>query len=49
MGWIIHRHGVLYAEEYGLDTTFEALVARVAAGFIENFDAPAGALLDRRA
>jgi DNA-binding MarR family transcriptional regulator/GNAT superfamily N-acetyltransferase len=39
MGWIIHRHGVLYAEEYGLDETFEALVARVAAAFIENFDA----------
>jgi DNA-binding MarR family transcriptional regulator/GNAT superfamily N-acetyltransferase len=39
IGWITHRHGILYAEEYGLDQTFEALVARIAAGFIENFDA----------
>src|SRR6516162_3829821 len=39
MGWIIHRHGILYAEEYGLDQKFEALVAQIAAAFIENFDA----------
>jgi DNA-binding MarR family transcriptional regulator/N-acetylglutamate synthase-like GNAT family acetyltransferase len=38
IGWIIHRHGILYAEEYGLDQTFEALVARIGAAFIENFD-----------
>lgn len=39
MGWIIHRHGVLYAQEYGWDETFEALVAEICAHFIQNFDA----------
>jgi DNA-binding MarR family transcriptional regulator/GNAT superfamily N-acetyltransferase len=38
IGWIIHRHAVLYAEEYGWDETFEALVAKIAAAFIDNFD-----------
>jgi len=39
IGWIIHRHGALYAEEYGFDERFEALVAQIAVAFIENFDA----------
>ena len=39
IGWVIQRHGALYAEEYGWDATFEALVAEIAAKFIRGFDA----------
>src|SRR4051812_1690517 len=39
MGWVIHRHGVLYQQERGYDEHFEALVAEIAAKFIRNFDA----------
>lgn len=38
MGWVIHRHGVLYAQACGWDERFEALVAQIVADFINNYN-----------
>jgi DNA-binding MarR family transcriptional regulator len=39
LGWIVARHGALYAEEYAWNAEFEAMVAEIAAEFLANFDA----------
>ena len=39
MGWVTSVHGAIYAQEYGWDMSFEALVGKITAEFIENFDA----------
>ena len=39
MGWVVQSHGSLYASEYGFDSSFEGLVAEIAAKFLSPFDA----------
>ncbi|HXZ00331.1 MAG TPA: helix-turn-helix domain-containing GNAT family N-acetyltransferase [Stellaceae bacterium] len=38
MGWVVSRHGAIYAEEFGWDESFEALVAKIVAKFIRHLD-----------
>jgi DNA-binding MarR family transcriptional regulator/GNAT superfamily N-acetyltransferase len=38
IGWITHRQGLLYAEEYGWDISYEGLVAKILSDFIAEFD-----------
>ena len=39
MGWVTSRQGIAYAEEYGWDISYEALVAEICAQFIKGYDA----------
>jgi GNAT superfamily N-acetyltransferase len=38
MGWVVHRHGAIYAREWAYNAEFEALVATIVAHFLEHFD-----------
>jgi GNAT superfamily N-acetyltransferase len=38
LGWVVMAHGELYAAEFGWDTTFEALVAEIVAGYAAGHD-----------
>ena len=38
IGWIVSRHGAIYAQEYGWDISFEALAAEITAQFLKSYN-----------
>ena len=43
LGWVVMAHGELYVEEFGWDTSFEGLCARIVADYATQADAPGAA------
>jgi DNA-binding MarR family transcriptional regulator/GNAT superfamily N-acetyltransferase len=43
MGWVVQRNAALYTQEYGWDDSYEALVARIVADYVDNRDPEAEA------
>jgi DNA-binding MarR family transcriptional regulator/N-acetylglutamate synthase-like GNAT family acetyltransferase len=43
MGWVVQRNAALYSSEYGWDDSYEALVARIVADYVDNRDPAAEA------
>ena len=48
MGWIAHRQGLLYAQEYNWNEHYEALVAKIVGAIRRKFRSAQRTLLDRR-
>jgi GNAT superfamily N-acetyltransferase len=49
LGWVVMAHGEQYAAEFGWDTSFEALVARIVADYAGAADERRGAWIAERA
>ena len=43
MGWVVQRNGAVYADEFGWDSSYEALVARIVADYVDHRDPDAEA------
>jgi DNA-binding MarR family transcriptional regulator/GNAT superfamily N-acetyltransferase len=43
MGWVVQRNAAMYAEEFGWDASYEALVARIVADYVDRRDPQAEA------